>query len=296
MAAIFGFFVVDKPQGMTSHDVVAGVRRGLNIRRVGHAGTLDPLATGILVVCVGGATRLSDYVMASIKTYQAAIRLGETTDTYDAEGTILARRPTDHLTTEAVTAALAAFQGEIDQIPPMYSAIKQGGKKLYELARKGETVERAARRVTLETRLIRCTLPLLELEITCTAGTYIRSLAHDLGEALGVGGHLAALRRTRSGEARDGVAWDVLKAAFASGTWGEFLTDEQKLLASIPALHLSAEAAAHILHGRTFPAEADESGEVCRAYGTKGEFLAIVRRVGALWTPEKVFGGADPPA
>src|SRR5512142_43882 len=149
----FGFLVVDKPQGLTSHDVVARVRRGIGVRRIGHAGTLDPMATGVLVLCIGTATRLSEYLAGSDKQYTATVRLGVETDTYDAEGTVVATADTSHLTHELIKAALNRFQGEVQQVPPMYSAIKIGGQKLYELARQNKEVERAARTVRLDTVL-----------------------------------------------------------------------------------------------------------------------------------------------
>ncbi len=198
----FGFLVIDKPPGMTSHDVVAWVRRGTGVKRIGHAGTLDPMATGVLVLCIGAATRLSEYVMSSHKVYTASIRLGIETDTYDADGQITATADASALTRSEVETALAHFQGEIDQIPPMVSALQQGGRRLYDLARQGIEVERAPRRVTLNIHLLDLNLPDLRLRVECSPGTYIRSLAHDLGAALGVGAHLTALRRKASGARR----------------------------------------------------------------------------------------------
>src|SRR5689334_6628577 len=189
----FGFLVVDKPPRLTSHDVVAQVRRGIHVKRVGHAGTLDPMATGILVLCIGTATRLSEYVMDSTKVYTTTIRLGEETDTYDADGQILATRDTSHISQPDIESALIYFQGEVQQIPPMYSAIKQDGKKLYDLARQGQEVERASRTVQLKTTLLSIDLPNITIRVECSVGTYIRSIAHDLGAMLGVGAHLTAL-------------------------------------------------------------------------------------------------------
>src|SRR5258706_3516696 len=160
--APFGFLAIDKPTGMTSHDVVAKVRRATGVKRVGHAGTLDPMATGALILCMGAATRLSEYVMASDKFYHAMIRLGIETNTYDADGEVIANRDISHLTPDAIATALTQFQGEIDQIPPMYSAIKQGGRKLYELAREGKEVERPPRRVRMQVNLMKCALPDLD--------------------------------------------------------------------------------------------------------------------------------------
>ncbi len=288
---MFGFLAIDKPLGLTSHDVVAAVRRGTKIKRVGHAGTLDPLATGVLVVCIGTATRLSEYVMASDKVYQTTIRLGVETNTYDAEGQVVATADTASLTPEVVSAALMRFNGEQDQIPPMYSAIKKGGKKLYELARKGETIEREARRVTMYTRLLSLSLPDVEIEITCSAGTYIRSVAHDLGAVLGVGGHLVALRRTHSGALSDPIAWEALTASFAAGDWARYLLNERQAIPGVPELPLSADEVREVLYGRMIRAMGNISNayEICRAYAPDGTFIAILERRGEQWQPAKVF-------
>ncbi len=196
----FGFLNIDKPLGLTSHDVVARVRRNLNVKKVGHAGTLDPLATGVLVVCVGAATRLSEYVMNTTKRYEALVHLGVETETYDAEGAIVAEQAVNHVTQTDVEQALTTFLGPIDQLPPIYSAIKQGGRKLYEIARAGETAELQPRHVTIYALdILDWQPPFVRIAVTCSAGTYIRSLAHDLGAALGVGGSLDGLTRTASG-------------------------------------------------------------------------------------------------
>ncbi len=285
----FGFLPVDKPLGMTSHDVVAAVRRGTRIKRVGHGGTLDPLASGVLVVCIGTATRLSEYVMYTRKRYLAQVRLGATTETDDAEGQISAEQPIDHLTEAAVAAALAAFNGETDQIPPMYSAIKQGGQKLYRLARRGETVERPARRVWMQARLVRYAAPHAEVEIECSAGTYIRSLARDLGAALGVGGYLAGLRRLASGSFEQPIAWDVLQAAFSDGTWPRYLLNERAALPHLPEVLLSAAEAEAIRHGRAIPTQGAAQGALARLYAASGAFLAIATCHAETWQPVKVF-------
>ena len=291
MPEAFGFLSVDKPLGMTSHDVVAAVRRGIRIKRVGHSGTLDPLATGVLVVCIGTATRLSEYVMHTRKRYLAEVRLGATTDTDDAEGQISAEQPIDHLTETSVAAALAAFNGEIDQIPPMYSAIKQGGQKLYTLARRGEAVERPARRVWMQVRLVRYAAPYAEVEVECSAGTYIRSLARDLGAVLGVGGYLAGLRRFASGSFEQPTAWDALQTAFADGTWLRYLLDERAALPHLPEVSLNATETEAIQHGRTIPAQGAVQGTLARLYAASGAFLAIAACHAERWQPVKVFHG-----
>ena len=176
------------------------MRRASGIKKIGHAGTLDPMATGVLILCVGGATRLSEYVMHGTKRYTARVRLGAITDTYDAEGEIVEEHDASAITRADVERALDGFRGEIDQVPPMYSAIKQGGRKLYDLARAGQTVEREARQVRIDAlTLTDWQPPEFTLDVVCSAGTYIRSLGYDIGAALGVGAHLTALRRTASG-------------------------------------------------------------------------------------------------
>ncbi|MFG1736756.1 tRNA pseudouridine(55) synthase TruB [Micromonospora chalcea] len=200
-----GLIVVDKPGGMTSHDVVARIRRLARTRRVGHGGTLDPMATGVLVIGVGRATRLLTYVIGAGKSYAATIRLGQSTVTDDAEGEVVAITPAGAVTDDGLRAALAALTGEIDQVPSAVSAIKINGQRAYKRVRDGETVELPARRVTvsrLEVRAIRRDAPDVvdvDVDVTCSSGTYIRALARDAGAALGVGGHLTALRRTAVG-------------------------------------------------------------------------------------------------
>ncbi|MGH2537660.1 MAG: tRNA pseudouridine(55) synthase TruB, partial [Candidatus Promineifilaceae bacterium] len=195
-----GLLVLDKPAGPTSHDVIQQLRRLTGVRRIGHAGTLDPLASGVLLVCLGRAARLLEYLVGLDKTYWAALRLGQTTDTYDAEGQLTAERPVD-LGRAEIEAALAAFRGPIAQRPPMYSALKLGGRPLYQLARQGLEVERPPRQVMIHSLdLLDWRPPRLELRLACSSGAYIRSLAHDLGQALGPGAHLAALRREAVGD------------------------------------------------------------------------------------------------
>ncbi len=225
---MIGFLVVDKPSGMTSHNVVLKVRRGIQIKQIGHAGTLDPMATGVLVLCLGDATRLSEYVMASTKTYDATLHLGVETDTYDADGRITAQTDATHITQAAFEDALNGFRGVITQVPPMYSAIKQDGVALYKLARAGQEVERPARTQVIDAlTLIDWSPPYASIRVTCDAGTYIRSLGYDIGAALGVGAHLSALRRVRSGALSDPTPWDTLVAAMQDNTWRQ-ICDRRK--------------------------------------------------------------------
>ena len=183
---ISGLLNIDKPTGLTSHDVVARIRKLAKQKKVGHAGTLDPLATGVLLVCLGQATRLIEYVMAGRKQYRATIHFGLTTDTLDADGQVIAERDASHLTEAELRQILPAFQGQIEQVPPIFSALKQGGQPLYKLARAGKTVEVAPRRVTIDSlKWLDWQPPKLTLEVVCSPGTYVRSLARDLGEAAG---------------------------------------------------------------------------------------------------------------
>lgn len=293
MADLFGFLNINKPLGMTSHDVVAKIRRTFQIKRVGHAGTLDPLATGVLVICIGEATRLSDFVMHGQKTYHAKIRFGETTETYDAEGAILTQTDTSHLTQADIEAILPQFTGDIEQIPPMYSAIKKDGKKLYELARAGETIALEPRRVTIHRLTITQFMsPVADIEVVCGSGTYIRSLAHDMGQVLGVGAHLAGLIRTRSG------AFDIAQAHHLDDIINHpnpklCLVDEQIGLAHLPAIQLDATDTDHILHGRTPQHTAQPTADLGRAYDSNGKFIALLRADNHQWKPYKVFSSAS---
>ncbi|MBN1200718.1 MAG: tRNA pseudouridine(55) synthase TruB [Anaerolineae bacterium] len=290
---VFGLLNINKPQGPTSHDLVARVRRGTHVKKVGHAGTLDPMATGVLVLCLGPATRLSEYIMGSPKTYRARVFFGVETDTYDAEGQVTARHDTP-VTRETVEAALDGFRGEIDQVPPMYSAIRQDGKRLYDLARAGQQVERPPRRVTIHHLApVEWALPVVTLEVVCSPGTYIRSLAYDLGRAVVAGAHLAGLERTASGRftVTDAVTWDDLRAAMDAGTWQAVLLPPDLALAGAPAVHLDADAAQRVRQGGMIPADeaAAGPGEQARAYDPDGRFFAVLARRGAYWKPHKVF-------
>ena len=213
-----GVLIVDKPGGITSFDVVARVRRALGERRVGHTGTLDPMATGVLPVCVGEATKLVPFLVSGEKEYEAEARLGVTTDTLDATGRVTSETMATHVSRADVERVLQGFVGTIAQTPPMHSALRVGGRRLYELARQGLEVEREARPVVVHAvELQRCEPPLVVFRVRCGKGTYVRSLVGDLGERLGVGAHLTALRRTRVGafSLADAVALDTVGAATA---------------------------------------------------------------------------------
>lgn len=195
-----GVLFVDKPSGLTSHDVVYRLRRKLQMKRIGHAGTLDPMATGLLIMLVGKATRISQYLMSLDKVYEGVIRLGVVTNSQDADGEIMETRPVPVLAEDQIRESMRTFLGDQYQTPPMFSAIKKDGVPLYKLARKGEEIEREPRFIRVSAfELLSLALPDLGFRVACTKGTYVRTIAHDLGQKLGCGAHLAALRRTASG-------------------------------------------------------------------------------------------------
>ena len=291
MTSPTGVLNIDKPQGITSHDVVARVRRLTGIRRVGHAGTLDPLATGVLLVCVGPATRFIEYLQQGKKIYETTIRLGEETDTYDAEGRVVATAPVPDFSVEELERTLDAFRGEIMQTPPMYSAIKQGGKPLYQLARAGKEVERPPRPVTIyDITILQWRNPDLTLRITTSPGVYIRSIAHDLGQALGVGGHVRALRRIASGAFRveDAVTLTALEAA--GKDWPRYLHGLRGALSMLPPIILTAEQARRFRHGQRIPLEKNpQHSSDLRVLGPHEQFLGVGRVKNHILIPYKVL-------
>lgn len=243
-----GFLVIDKPQGVTSFDVVRTIRRALKVRRVGHCGTLDPMATGVLPIAIGEATRLVEFVMAGEKIYRGTLKLGETTDTQDAEGTILNCSSIDGIDRAQIEGAIAPLLGPIQQLPPMYSALKRDGVPLYELARKGVEVERALRSIEIyRFELCSVDLPFVTFEVTCSKGTYVRTLAHDLGARLGCGAHLTALRRLKSGAFSEGEAIPLDRLRGEPETVQ--LLPVSAALASLPVLDLSIEALVRLKNG-----------------------------------------------
>ena len=291
-----GILNLNKPRGPTSHDVVDRVRALTGIRRVGHAGTLDPLATGVLLVCIGRATRVAEYLMAGQKVYRARVRLGVTTDTYDAEGRVVAESPIE-VSRAQIEAALARFRGTIAQVPPMYSAIKRKGTPLHRLARRGVEVERQPRQVEVfRLELTAWEPPECTLEMICSPGTYVRALAHDLGQVLGCGAHLTGLTRLASGEFRleDAVTLEEFAQAAAEDRWPNLLHPLDAALTRFPALHLDADGARRLCSGQAIsapPPGGGEGGVLSRAYGPDGTFLALVAYdpAAGVWRPRKVF-------
>jgi tRNA pseudouridine55 synthase len=292
--AISGVLVVDKPVGLTSHDVVQIVRKGTNIRRAGHTGTLDPRASGVLVILIGPAVRLSEYVSASDKRYQAVVRLGTTTDTYDADGRVTSNLPVT-VSEEQFEEALSTFIGEIEQVPPPYSAVKVKGRKAYEMAREGEEVDLQPRKIQVyNLELLEWAPPEAVIDVYCSSGTYVRSLAHDLGEKLGCGAHLVGLRRTKSGRftLRDAVPLRKLRDAFENGNWYQFLIPAAEALTDWEALELSHEQVESVRHGHRVPGEpSSEHGQWARGISEQGELVALMEYDTETneWQPRKVF-------
>ncbi len=289
LSSVEGFLIVDKPIGMSSHDVVNRVRRVCGIRKVGHAGTLDPLATGVLVVAVGRATRLIEYLMHHSKRYEATIRLGETTTTYDAEGEVLLKRPFTHLTPTQIETTLSHFRGAIQQQPPMYSAIKKDGQPLYKLARKGIVVKRPLRNITIhQLDLVDCSLPDIKINVHSSTGTYIRSLAYDIGEQLDCGAHIVQLRRTSVGELgiETAVSLDVLTRENIS----DHLLAADMAILHIPRLNVSEKNAQRLLLGQPIAHQATQPAEpLARAYAESGRFLGMVKCSETGWKAHKMF-------
>jgi tRNA pseudouridine55 synthase len=290
---LHGILVIDKESGWTSHDVVARVRRITGERKVGHTGTLDPAATGVLPVCLGAATKVIEHLQDAGKTYYAEVVLGIATDTDDQDGLIIAEAAVPPLSVEELERALDAFRGAIAQIPPMYAAIKQGGRKLYEIARAGETVERAPRQVRIETlALLGWEPPVARLLIDCSKGTYIRAIARDLGAALGCGAHLGRLSRLRTGPffLDQALTLAELEVEFGETPWPELALHPDAALLDWPVIVLDEAGALAWRQGKDLRVGHGAAGERCRAYSTDGDWLGLGRYDGerGAWRPEKV--------
>jgi len=294
--AIDGILNLDKPRGKTSFEVVAAVRRLSGERRVGHGGTLDPEATGVLPIYLGQGTRVVEFLAEAKKTYRAEIELGISTDTYDATGKVTGRGDTSALTREEVEAAAASFSGLVEQIPPMYSAVKYQGVPLYRWARAGVELPRTARKVEFfRIEILEWQTPLLTLEVECSKGAYIRSLAHDLGEKLGCGAHLRNLVRLSSGpfHISDAVTMSRIEDAFREGWWSELIYPIDVAVLHLPAMTVGDDDERAIINGRPLWLAQEEgpSEGVCRAYSHSGRFVAILRydEARGCWQPRKVF-------
>lgn len=300
-----GLVIVDKPEGITSHGVVAKLRWLAGTRKVGHAGTLDPMATGVLVIGVERATRLLGHLMLTAKTYEATVRLGQTTVTDDREGEVTASAPADGVTREAIDAGIAALTGEIMQVPSKVSAIKIDGKRSYARVREGEDFEPAARPTTIHSFTVhgqRAALaedgtPVIDLDVTveCSSGTYIRALARDLGAGLGVGGHLTALRRTRVGpySVESARTLEQLEAAVTgeSPTGLQVLPIGEAAAAAFPRWDLDESAAEKLSHGARLKAPGLGVDGPIAVFGPDGRFLALVEETDGQAKPVAVFVG-----
>ncbi len=288
-----GILVIDKAKGMTSHDVVACVRKISAQRKVGHAGTLDPLATGVLLLCLGQATRVAEYLMNHDKTYRASIRLGISTDTYDTEGQITGQCEAGHITQAQAERELAQLVGTLEQLPPMYSAVKHRGKPLYRLARRGVTVARKPRQVKIvRLDMVGWSPPDMQVEIECSRGTYVRSLAHDLGQHLGCGAHLVDLVRIASGpfHIRRATTLEQVEQAFAQGHGDQLLLPLDAALEEFSAVTLDHTAEKSIAFGQRVKLSPNPGTHMARAYAADGRLVALLRDHGdGTWQPHKVF-------
>ena len=275
-----GILIVNKPESWTSQDVVAKLRGVFHEKRVGHGGTLDPMATGVLPVFFGRATRAVEFFEHADKEYRATLRLGTETDTQDVTGTVL-KTCDISISSAEIEAVFPKFRGEIEQIPPMYSAVKIGGKRLYEIARKGGEVERRPRRITVSAlELLGGSGTDWTLRVACSKGTYIRTLCHDLGQALGCGGCMAALRRTEAGRftVNDAHSLEEIARAAAEGGAEGLLLPTDTLFSDASAVTVSAAAEKKVRNGNPFPLPGPDLD--LRLYAGTGEFLALARRAG----------------
>jgi tRNA pseudouridine55 synthase len=296
--ALDGVLLLDKPVGLSSNDALIRAKRLYLAKKAGHTGTLDPLASGLLPLCFGEATKFSQDLLDADKTYEATMRLGVCTTTGDAEGVAIDTREVN-CHQAAVDAALAQFRGEIVQVPPMYSALKRDGKPLYEYARAGQVVEREGRRVTIHAlELLACALPDVTFRVTCSKGTYVRTLAEDIGEALGCGAHLVALRRTGVGALTlaHAVTLDALSDA-AESERDAWLQPVDALLSTFASVRLGGDATQRFMHGQRLrlaelpPIGAMETARV-RVYGDDGRLLGVAKAADGVLAPERLVMSA----
>ena len=301
--AINGFLNLHKPVGITSMDAVRRVKRITGQRRkVGHAGTLDPLAEGVLPICFGQATRLMELVVSGWKRYRMTVRLGAVSNTYDAEGDIEEIAHPSSFSRADIAGALTDFVGEIDQVPPMYSAVKVDGRRLYDLARAGREIERPSRRVSVRSIAIDdMRTPFVTLTVECGKGTYLRTIAHDLGQSLGCGAYVTELVRLSCGQFNwtGGITPDALDQAAARGDWKSYLHPIDWALRELPATQIDTQRARAICNGQTVTAGAGPSdppdARLWRVYGPDGEFLALARaEANGQLAPTRVFDLPEP--
>jgi tRNA pseudouridine55 synthase len=292
-----GILNINKPQDMTSFGVVAAVKRITRERHIGHAGTLDPLATGVLPVCLGQATRVIQYLFNETKIYRAEVELGVTTDTYDTTGRVLRVGESSGISREMVEATLEHFRGNILQTPPMFSAVKHQGRPLYKLARSGIEVERKPRPAQIfRLEIIDWQPPVVTLEIVCGKGTYIRSLANDLGEALGCGANMKSLVRSMVGPfgIEDAISLEKLEEAFRQGRGQDYLYPIDYVLTSFNAVVVNHEQQCSLIHGSQITLNGlpeVPAGSLSRVYNDDGRFLGMISfdAESNRWQPEKIF-------
>ena len=271
-----GVIIIDKPQGKTSHDIVGIMRKKFGTRRVGHTGTLDPMATGVLPICIGNATRASDMLTESDKKYRAQLLLGKRTDTLDIEGDVLEERAVN-VTEQEIRDVIDTFIGEIDQIPPMYSAIKKDGKKLYELARQGIEIEREPRRINIYSiDIIDINIPYITVDVHCSKGTYIRSLCDDIGTRLGTGAVMTELRRTYTAGFSIDDAYTI-EQLDAIEDLSKTLNPTDSLFADLPQIYLNEKQERSIVNGVRMTWRQGEEGKTYRVYGADRRFLCVSR-------------------
>ena len=291
---INGIVNIYKEKGYTSHDVVAVLRKVVGQKKIGHTGTLDPDATGVLPVCLGRATKVCELLTDHDKTYEALLLLGKTTDTQDISGEVLEERNPGDLTEEEVRSCIESFIGEYDQIPPMYSAVKVNGNKLYELAREGKTVERKSRKVQIHgIRILEMNLPHVRMEVDCSKGTYIRTLCHDIGEKLQVGGCMEELERTKVGRflKEDAVTLDEVRQKMEQGEGAELFTPLDQIFAELPAVTVTDAKAWMSYNGNDLPErfllekEAWTDGQEVRVYDSRKNFIGLYQ----YRAPKKLF-------
>lgn len=291
---INGIVNIYKEKGYTSHDVVAVLRKVVGQKKIGHTGTLDPDATGVLPVCLGRATKVCELLTDHDKTYEALLLLGKTTDTQDISGEVLEERNPGDLTEEEVRSCIESFIGEYDQIPPMYSALKVNGKKLYELAREGKTVERKSRKVQIHgIRILEMNLPHVRMEVDCSKGTYIRTLCHDIGEKLQVGGCMEELERTKVDRflKEDAVTLDEVRQKMEQGEGAELFTPLDQIFAELPAVTVTDAKAWMSYNGNDLlerfllEKEAWTDGQEVRVYDSRKNFIGLYQ----YRAPKKLF-------
>ena len=285
-----GIVIVDKPTDWTSQDVVSKLRGVLQTRRIGHGGTLDPMATGVLPVFVGRGTRAVEFFEHAEKTYETVLRFGITTDTEDITGTVLTRSPVN-ITREALESTLQNFRGEIQQIPPMYSALKVNGQKLYDLARKGKEVERQPRTITIhDLELLDFTGETATLRVACSKGTYIRTLCKDIGESLGCGGCMESLRRVKAGAYTIGEAIP-LQTLIESDDPGQYLRPVDSMFTAHEAVTLTSKQTLRCRNGNSFSVSLPDG--TYRAYGETGEFMMLAKVESGIMSTIKSFFSVD---